>query len=221
MACAYWSRTATNPTEAREHASFQRIQFAGPWHYIQHPEGGTFAYLKDWPDAGENAPAAPQFYGAPRICGDGLIYFPPKVPVTLYDLAYSERPGDDMILANGLKVTIPVALVQHQQYRLSDAGGIGKPITEYGKLAAELLDEALAKKQLEETDQRVLRLLCLAFGQRYRPATPELLDDCQVIAREDVDPLLGQIWWGDPKALDPATDGAGSPLPCSASAAAS
>lgn len=216
----YWIPKVSAPN-AKADSRVQRILHVGPWGFVPHPAGGALAVLHDYPDKGQYTSKSPDDYGVPVECDDGLFFLPPKQPLTLYDLAHGERAGVDIVLSCGLKVTIPVAIVQHQQFRLTGKKRIGAPITEYGRLATTLLEEAIAggEKGLSEQDQRVYRLIELAFGQRYR-ATSDMLDHLQVIALEDVDPLLGVIWTGDPKALRPANDGAGSPSTSSGPTAA-
>ncbi len=220
---AYWGKNVA-PTAAKEHPAFQRIHHAGPWQFATHPEGGTIAFLGDYPEPGQLASGSPDHYGEPVDCGDGLHFLPPKDALTLYDLAFGDRSGEDIVLANGLKVTIPVATSQHRQFRLTARERTGKPITEYGRLALQLFEEAGEDgeggrpKGLQEEDPRVWRLIALGFSQRYR-CTADLLDHLEIITREDVDPVLGVIWCGSPKAMSPARDDAGSSSPSSASEA--
>lgn len=207
---------AVNPSEAKEHPTFARVLHAGPWMFSTHPHGGTIAFLNDYPDTGQNAAANFELYGEPVDCGDGLLFLPPRAPVSIYDLVHGDRDGADITLACGTKVTIPVATTQHRQFRLRGADRLGKPVTEYGRLAVEIFEAAVAAGQLSEEDPRVWRVLELAFSQRYR-VTADMLDHLGLIAREDVDPLLSVIWTGDPKALRPANADAESPSASSAS----
>jgi len=201
---AYWAK-AVAPQAASESPVFARIQMAGPWLYAAHPEGGTLAYLNHWPEQGQTGPRSPDGYGEARDCGDGLIYLPPKKKTDIWDLGRENRAGVDFKLACGKTVSIPVALVQHRQFRVGPGAKdrLGEPISEYGALAIELLKSAQKDGKLDEEDPRLWRLIALAFSQCYR-LTPELLDDTQCFALDDIDPLLGLVWWGDPKALSPA-----------------
>jgi hypothetical protein len=204
---------------ASEHPAFARLLYAGPWLFCTPPEGGTLAVLNDWPEAGKTARRSLDHYGTPVDCGDGLFFLPPKEPACIYDFAHGDRSGEDLVLACGVKITIPVAVTQHRQFRLTGKERLGKPVTEYGRLATELLEAAMAGGSLDEEDPRVWRLVALAIGQRYR-TTPEMIDHLGLIAREDVDPILSVAWFGDSKVLEPARDGARSSSPSSASATA-
>lgn len=204
------------PEDAIEHPSAARLLHAGPWLAVPHEHGGTFLYWADFPEKGDRASHLPESYGPPRQTADGLMYYPPKVLPDIWDLASSERAGADVPLACGKTVTVPLALTEHRQFILGEPGGVyGLPVTEYGRLAAELLDVCAEPKPgsdaggIAHDDPRLHRVLELAIGQRYR-VTRELLNDLRVITPEDIDPLLGAIWTGDPKALTPARDGAAS-----------
>ncbi len=214
---AYWHPNVV-AAEAKEHPAFARLRYAGPWHYKTHPQGGVIAAWRDCPEAGKDASLDARDYGTPEDCGDGLRYLPPKVKPSLYDLVWGEKGGIDVPLACGLTVTVPPALTSHRAVRLSARKRALPPIGELGALAYELLDAAGGGAGIAFADPRLQRALCLAIGQRYR-STPELLEDLGVLAEEDVDPLLGALWFGDPKALKPAADAAGSPSPSSDSTA--
>ncbi len=206
------------PMQAVDSPALQRIRYAGPWLHTTHPAGGTMVYLDAYPEPGQRASSDCDDYGTPIDCGDGVWFLPPKGTLDLYDLAFGDRSGEDIVLASGRKVTIPVAVTQHRQFRLTGKERLGKPITEYGKLATDLLESAIAENKIEDEDPRLWRLIALAFGQRYR-STAEVLDHLAIFTREDIDPLLGVIWYGNPKAISPANDGAGPSSPSSASEA--
>ena len=201
---AYWAPDVP-PSEAKDSSVFAEIQHAGPWVYQSHPAGGTLATM----DCGTRLP---DDYGAPVYLADGLHYLPPLTLPTLYDCARPEAAGGVVVrLSCGVQAEIPVALVSHRQLRLSRRPGprMGPPVTEYGRLAAALLDEAKISGGLMDDDPRLSRLLTLALAQRYR-VTAEMVDDMGLIAAEDVDCLLGAIWAGDPKAGAPASVGTNS-----------
>jgi hypothetical protein len=207
---AYW-HPGVQAAVASDHPAFQAILYAGPWLFCTPAEGGTLAVLNDWPEKGKIARRSLDFYGAPVELedGNGLRFLPPKDPVTLHDLAFGDRAGVDLVLASGMKITVPVAMSHHRQFRLTGKQRLGKPVTEYGRLASELMEAAQKDGKLDEEDPRVWRLVAMAIGQRYR-STADMIDHLDLIALEDVDPILGVVWFGDPKALKPATDGASS-----------
>lgn len=211
---AYWAK-GVQEEAAKEHPVFQRILYAGPWKWFRHPSGGCLAVWADWPDAGATSSHDPAAYGEPFDCGDGLFYLPPKQLPDLYDLVKDGAAGVEISLACGKVISIPCALSSGVQFGLSkrNAGGM---VTEYGRLAHELLlhsripSEKDPKGQgVSPTDPRLHRLINLAIGQRYR-STPELLDDLHLVSMEDIEPLLGAIWCGDPKAVGAASN-AGEP----------
>lgn len=201
---AYWCKDVA-PQVAFEAPVFQRILYAGPWRFVAHPQGGALAIWGDYPAKGQQASTSPDDYGQPRDCGDGLWYYPPKVVPDFWDLARPDRSGIDLKLICGKTVSLQVATTAHRQFKLGRGvkDRLGDPITEYGRLAVKLLEKARAEKFLGEGDPELARLIELAFGQCYR-CTPELMDDTSVFAQDDIDPVLGVIWWGDPKALSPA-----------------
>lgn len=206
----YWLKNVS-PVEANDSPQMTPVLYAGPWLYVQHPQGGTLAFLKDFPEVGTNGPRSPDQYGEPREVEPGVFYLPPLVLGDFYDTARADRTGVDVKLACGRTVSIPCAIVQHRQFRVGrgvSGTRLGRPVTEYGDLACRLLEQAAKNRGIDvEDDADLWRLIALAFGQCYR-TTPELLDDFGVIARDDIDNLLGAIWYGDPKALSPAPAGA-------------
>ena len=210
---AYWA-PAVGPAEAKEHPLFQPIQHAGPWEYFNHPEGGTLAVWKGTSHALAS-------FGAPREVVDGIFYLPPAEMPKLYDLVRPEgRTGTDLTLACGLVITIPAATLEHRQLRIGRRPDhYGDPLTEYGRLAFQVLAFCKAHDGIPEIDPQALRLIELAISQRYR-LTAELLDDLQIITPEDIDPILGVVWCGDPKAGAPASGGATNASPTSASTGA-
>jgi hypothetical protein len=198
---AYWLPDV-HPSDAKEHPSLAAIQHAGPWQYAGHPLGGTFVTMIGMSDQMED-------YKQVDPTAGGLQYLPPKAMPTLYDLA-KPTPGTGVVvqLACGLVAEIPVAVVRFRQLRLSRSAGerLGDPVTEYGRLSVMLLDRAKVEGGLPHDDEELLRLIILAFSQRYR-VTAELFDDLGIFSTEDVEPMLGAIWCGDPKAGAPASDG--------------
>jgi hypothetical protein len=208
---AYWA-SEIEPCNAPGHPALERIQTAAPWQYCAHPYGGTLA---TWAGASRSH----EDYAPPVDTLDGLRYLGPRQIPTIYDLARDGgQPGVDVRLACGAIVTIPVATVAHRQLRLGRRVGIegviGDPVSSYGRLAVELSRRAAESSGLSYEDDDLHRLLLLALAQRYR-VTADLLDDMALIAQEDVDPLLGAIWTGDPKALQLETAGQPSASPIS------
>ena len=133
----------------------------------------------------------------------------PKVMPTLYDLAKPDIGSGVVIqLSCGVAAEIPVAVVRFRQLRLSASARdrVGDPVTEYGRLSVSLLDRAKVEGGIPHDDHDLHRLLVLALSQRYR-VTAEILDDLGIISTEDVEPMLGIIWCGDPKAGAPASGG--------------
>ena len=198
---AYWAPDVS-PSEAKESAVFAAIQHAGPWQYQGHPSGGTLATM-----IGFNA--AIEDFTAPQFLSSGLHYMAPKVMPTLYDLAKPDIGSGVVIqLSCGVAAEIPVAVVRFRQLRLSASARdrVGDPVTEYGRLSVSLLDRAKVEGGIPHDDHDLHRLLVLALSQRYR-VTAEILDDLGIISTEDVEPMLGIIWCGDPKAGAPASDG--------------
>lgn len=222
MTCAYWMPKVAQE-DAKEHPAFAYLRYAGPWGFYRHPNGGTMAVWGDWPEPGQFASHNLSDYGEPEEVSEGLHFLPAKVLPRFYDLARdSTQSGVDVTLACGLVVTIPCALVSGRQLRLGRGGRRAGMVTEYGKLALELLDVALVKDESGErrgippNDPRLPYLLALAIGQRYR-STPELLDQLELVAADDIEPLLGAIWSGNPKVERPADAGGPPALPSSAS----
>ena len=198
---AYWAPDVS-PSEAKESPIFAAIQHAGPWQYQGHPSGGTLATM-----IGFNA-AIEDFKEAQSL-ESGLHYLAPKCMPTLYDLAKPTiGSGVVMQFACGIAAEIPVAVVRFRQLRLSASvrDRVGDPVTEYGRLSVSLLDRAKVERGIPHDDHDLHRLLVLALSQRYR-VTAEILDDLGIISTEDVEPMLGIIWCGDPKAGAPASDG--------------
>ncbi len=201
---AYWCKDVA-PQVAFEAPVFQRILYAGPWKFVSHPQGGAMAIWGDWPEKGQQCSTSPDAYGEPRDCGDGLWYYPPKVTPDFWDLARGDRTGVDLKLSCGKTISVQVATSQHRQFRISPGPveRLGDPITEYGLKAIQLLEKARKENRLDDEDPDLWRVIALALGQCYR-STPELTDDTRIFARDDIDSILGVIWWGDPKALSPA-----------------
>lgn len=195
---AYWV-PAVAASEAKEHALFAEIQHAGPWQYTTHPHGGAVA---SWTAFDAEA------FAAPQEIAPGVFYLPPKMLPSIYDLARPERgEGVEITLACGVQLTIPVAVIAHRQLRVGRRGErFGNPVTEYGRIACLLKERARTEAGIPYDDASLLLLMTLAISQRYR-ITSELLDDLAILAVEDIDPLLGVIWTGDPKALAPASAG--------------
>lgn len=198
---AYWAPDVS-PIDAKESPVFAQIQHAGPWEYHGHPAGGTYAVMIGYADKLED-------FNDPQELSGGLHYLAPKNMPNLYDLA-KPSPGQGVVvqLACGVAVEIPVAVVRYRQLRLSASAKnrVGDPVTEYGRLSVALLDRAKVEGGIPHDDPELHRLLILAFSQRYR-VTSEMLDDLGIISTEDVEPLLGAIWCGDPKAGALASDG--------------
>jgi len=198
---AYWAPDVS-AVEAKEHPAFASIQHAGPWQYQTHPHGGAYATM-----IGTDNDLA--LYQAPQELVGGLHYLAPLAMPTLYDLA-KETPGQGVMvqLACGIAVEVPVAVVRFRQLRLSASAKnrVGDPVTEYGRLSVSLLDRAKVEGGIPHDDPQLHRLIVLAISQRYR-VTAEILDDMGIISAEDIEPLLGAIWCGDPKAGAPASDG--------------
>ena len=191
-----------HPSDAKESPVFASIQHVGAWQYQQHPHGGTLATLIGLSDQLDD-------YTDVRDLKGGLRYLAPRSMPTLYDLA-KPTPGSGVVvpLACGLIAEIPVAVVRYRQLRLSASAKdrMGDPVTEYGRLSVQLLDRAKREEGLSHESPDLHRLLVLAFSQRYY-VTAEMLDDLGILSSDDVEPLLGAIWCGDPKAGAPASDG--------------
>lgn len=195
------------------HPIFAAIQHAGPWQYATHPHGGTLATWK-----GSSHDLA--HFGEPRLVADGLHYLPPVELPSIHDLVREGPAGVDVQLACGLTISVPHATLTHRQLRLGRSSErFGDPITEYGRLACRLMDVAKARGGISYESDDLMRLIELAIGQRYR-GTRELFDDMAFLAAEDVDPILGAVWCGDPKAMAPASSGEPSASPISDSTGA-
>jgi hypothetical protein len=198
---AYWAPDVS-AAEAKEHPAFASIQHAGPWQYQTHPAGGTYATMIGY----DNDLA---LYQEPQELVNCLHYLAPLAMPTLYDLAKpSGAAGVVVQLACGIAIEVPVAVVRFRQLRLSASAKnrVGDPVTEYGRLSVSLLDRAKVEGGIPHDDPALHRLIVLAISQRYR-VTAEILDDMGIISAEDIEPLLGAIWCGDPKAGAPASDG--------------
>lgn len=213
---AYWLPDVV-ASDAKEHPAFARLLYAGPWAFKTHPNGGTIAAWRDFPAVGEHASLNPSDYCDPQDCGDGLRYLQPQAMPEIYALVVGNRAGVDVTLACGVTLTIPPALSSHRALRLSGRQRDLPPIGEFGRLAFELLDAARSTDTgIPFEDPRLQRVICLAIGARYR-STPELLEDLNLVAAEDADPILSAVWFGDPKALERAAVAARSSSPSSAS----
>lgn len=210
---AYWAPDVA-PADAKEHPLFASIQHAGPWQYSTHPQGGTLATWKDYSRSLSD-------YQEPRLVVDGLHYMSPKVIPHIHDVAKEGGlSGVDVALACGIALTIPHATVTHRQLRLGrSAERFGDPVTEYGRTACRVMELSKANNGVPYDSPELLRLLELAISQRYR-GTQEFFDDMGFLSAEDVDPLLGAIWCGDPKAMAPESNGGPSASPISDSTGA-
>lgn len=215
---AYWIPSVQPSLEA-DPPQLAGLAYAGPWVCTRHPQGGTLATWNHWPEPGTMAPRTPDAYGPPVEIEDGLFYLPPKVLPDIYDLVKDGPGGVDVSLACGKTITVPHALVAARQFSLSGRADVGY-VTEYGQLAWELMNEAMQPDAagnpsgVSYSDPRLARLLALAVGQRYR-STPHLVDQMMIIAADDVEPLLGAIWSGDPKVERPGDVAGPSPSPSS------
>jgi hypothetical protein len=155
-------------------------------------------------------PRTPEAYGPAVGLGDGLSFLPPAGPCTIHDLAREKVSGDGVTvrLACGLDVSIPVALIRHRQLILSGPKPrLGDPVTEYGKTAARLYEQASGQDGLQQDNPDLGRLLILALAQHYH-VTAHMIDHLACLSADDIDPILGAAWAGDPKALAPASDDA-------------
>jgi hypothetical protein len=155
-------------------------------------------------------PRTPEAYGPAVDLGDGLSFLPPSGPCTIHDLAREKVSGDGVTvrLACGLDVSIPVALIRHRQLILSGPKPrLGDPVTEYGKTAARLYEQASGQDGLQQDNPDLGRLLILALAQHYH-ATAHMIDHLAVLSADDIEQILGAAWAGDPKALAPASDDA-------------
>jgi len=209
---AYWAPDV-QPADAKTSPVFASILHAGPWQFSTHPNGGTLATFHGASrDVAEYRPARP--------AADGLQYLAPLVMPSIHDLTKPDsKAGVDVQLCCGLTVTIPHGTVVHQQLRLGRGDRMGDPVTEYGRLCCQLYDSARTAGGLDYGNPALLRLIELALGQCYR-LTQDLIDDMAFLAADDVDPILGAAWCGDPKALAPASSGMGNALPISGSTGA-
>jgi hypothetical protein len=139
---------------------------------------------------------------------EGLEFLPPLTAGSLYDYAREDvHGGVDVRLACGITVSIPVALTQHRQIRLSGPRPtIGDPVTEYGRLAVKTHRESEEIHGIQQGHPDVGRLLVLAISQHYA-VTAHMIDALQVLSVDDILPIMGAVWHGDPKALAPASEG--------------
>lgn len=198
---AYWLPQHEPQLEA-DPPQLAALACAGPWVCSRHPQGGTLATWRDWPEKSQLAPRVPEAYGTPVRIADDCWYLPPRELPDIYDLVKDGPAGVDVALACGKTITVPHALVSARQFALG--GRAVGYVSEYGQLAWELMNHAM---QLDADgkpvgvaldDPRLARLIALAIGQRYR-TTAHLIDDLRLVAHDDIDPLLGVIWNGDPK----------------------
>jgi hypothetical protein len=188
--------------DAAEDQRMAAILCGGPWCYSLDGDGVICTH------PGE--PRSSEAYGQPvPVDGvDGLFFLPPMGASSLYDYARPDvHGGVDLRLACGLTVSIPVALVQHRQLLIGGRKPVaGDPVTEYGRLAARLYASASGSDGLQMDDPTLGRLLILALAQHYR-VTAHMIDHLGVLSVDDVDPILGAVWCGDPKALAPVSAG--------------
>ncbi len=181
---------------ARDSGVFSRIQDAGPWMYSDCYHDGRKGITAQWQD--KAGPVELEKFGAPRVCGDGLVYFPSKEPISQDDLCKrSCPPGIDYLTTRNVNITVPLASAA-PRFVTFGAPGIGTPANEFAQLAYQVFD-ALSEN-ITITDPRVIRLIGLAVRQAYR-VTDELLDDLRWITSADIDPILCCIMGSDPKAL--------------------
>jgi hypothetical protein len=167
-------------------------------------------------------PRTPEAYGAAVDLGDGQSFLPPAGPCRIHDLARETVSGDGVTvrLACGLDVSIPVALIRHRQLLLSGPRPrLGDPVTEYGKTAARLYEQASGQDGLQQDNPDLGRLLILALAQHYH-VTAHMIDRLAVLSADDIDPILGAAWTGDPKALAPVSEGGRNASPISGSTGA-
>jgi hypothetical protein len=112
---------------------------------------------------------------------------------TLEDL---ERTGNEkgllINLQNGYTITVPNALIQSRQFKLSSKT-MGKPLTEYGRLAQDLLTDVEHSNNITVDDDRVIRLVELALNYNYA-VTRHVIDFLEIISYDDIDPIISAAW---------------------------
>jgi len=182
------------PSSAKGHPTLAPIRHAGPWEFRPHRDGGTlclFAGTKDRLDA----------FDAPVEAEPGLRFLPPRQEVTPAMLARpaAGRPDATTVaLASGQELAILPAYLEPR--RVLSGGRVGDPVTEYGRLAREVLGEISASEtqQIALLDPRVIGVIGCAIAQTYR-VTTAFLDWSGWISTADLEPLLNAVMSG-PKA---------------------
>ncbi len=209
MGFAYWSAEAGTAMLARESPRFARIMAAGPWQFRDYDHDGKHGVIAQWKGVTEES------YGTPRLCSDGLWYFPAGAALTIASLAKDNVPtGIDVDLSTGVTLTIPLALAAPRLLTFGDDDGLGAPASEFATLADQVFERLRKKEPVTLRDKDVRRLVVLAVQQSYR-VTDEVLTELRWITTLDVDPILCAIMGSDPKASPDAN--ATSPSPASGS----
>lgn len=208
---AYLAPGVGGTKPARDVPQFARVLGAGPWALTDTvlPDGTVGAMIW-WSDCDRPDPADLTW----RTCPDGLRYGSPAVLPDISDLAkINAPPGIDVVLVNGMQVTIPVAMLEPRKIDFS-TGKATEPATDFGRRAFAIqhrLAELPKDTGIPTTDPEVLHVIGLAFMQEYR-LPPELLSDLGWITTVDVDPVLCAIMGADPKASAPAPIASPSPV---------
>jgi hypothetical protein len=180
----------------RLHPIAKRLAIAGPWQLCKHAEGGSFATWR-------GAPSAPDAYGEPRACLDGLIYFPPKDASTLTPAALAKsdaRADTTVVLSSGLTISIPLAVRGTRRRRFGADKSLGEFTEEFTNTAFAFFDRVTSTEDKPlQSDAQLCRLLYLATASRYRH-TEESLDDAGWLTTADDAIIVRAVFGSDPKA---------------------
>ncbi len=197
MLGAYHLPTAGSPVAAMDDQRIARLKAAWPrWRAGRHPSGGCLVAPVGLSEEVRLDPAA---YDADEPCADGLVWLPPKVTPTLYDLAREDPPRETATvrLRRVGPVTVPLGL--------GPCFGLGprrgQPSSEFGTLAHTLRRRARDTEHVWTDDDEVEteRLVFLAFQFGYC-VTWEIWCRLAPYDLDEVSPILDGIWGLDPKA---------------------
>jgi hypothetical protein len=197
MLGAYHLPDAGSPLAAMGDRRQARLRAAWPrWKAGRHPKGGSIVVPIGLSEADTMNPAD---YGAPEPCSDGLVWLPPRVMPTLYDLAREDPPRETATIRLRRVGPVTVPLGMGPCFGLGPHRG--KPSSEFGTLAHEQYRRARDAEYVwtDEDEAAVERLVFLAFQFGYC-VTWEIWCRLAPYDLDEVAPILDGIWGLDPKA---------------------
>ena len=148
--------------------------------------------------------------GTPRLCEDGLTYFPSLVKPSPEELIRSERdrqPGEWLSMRSGESLWVTFSLATPRQLLIGTKGmRQGDYATELGILGHALYDQFFSKDGLAYADPKFLRLIQLTLQAGYHVTEEMIEDNIFQITDADMGNILHIVFGLDPKvsAADPA-----------------